>query len=126
MLTCRPLTYSGGLGGHVDDVGIAQEAEQPCGVDEFGEAVHRRAFVVSTGRVGFGLSVSSVVRSRRATCGLHPVSRRRGVAELLADSSWRTLGFVYVPGTTPWRGQVMRDLNGPGKDRTVYELSVRS
>ena len=44
-----------------------------------------------------------------------------------ADSTWRALGFVNAPGDYAVEGvQVMRDLKGPGKDRAVYELSVRS
>jgi GNAT superfamily N-acetyltransferase len=82
----------------------------------------------------------------------HPDHRRRGIAGSLLDSlrqqattwgcrrlyltsepdntpaqaTWRSLGFTNVPGDRTVNGvSVISNYKGPGKDRAVYELTIK-
>ena len=77
-------------------------------------------------RGGVARSLLSPVREVAAGWGCRRLYLTSEPDNTAAHATWRSLGFVNVPGDRVVDGVfVTADFKGPGKDRAVYQLDLR-
>jgi len=77
-------------------------------------------------RRGIAGSLLDSVRQQATTWGCRRLYLTSGPDNTSAQATWRSLGFTNVAGDRTVNGvSVISNYKGPGKDRAVYELTIK-